>query len=413
MNKKNRIAMVIHVLNIGGAGKVVVNLAQGFIKKGYEVDIVFIHRKGGLLSILSPEVNLYELLPDRRKLKLWILNKINTFLYPDLILKKVQYIAIYLTGILICNKKLKMLGRYNICAIELTKYIKKRKPDVMLPFLLKTCIISVLARKISKQKCHLIIDEQNIPISMLSVYKKSTSKILINFIKALYPETDGMIVSSQKIADEIKILTEKVKDIYVIHNPVIDTEVFENYCREEITHPWIKSRQYPVILSAGRLAPEKDFKTLLKATAIVCKTKEVRLIILGDGKEKENMKRTVDELHIGDKVDIIGFVMNPYPYMKNASVFVLSSKNEGFGNVLVEAMACGCPIVSTDCPGGPAEILDNGRYGKLVPVGNDKALADAILETLDKPLPAEILKKRGMEFSVDKITGEYLKVLFP
>jgi glycosyltransferase involved in cell wall biosynthesis len=160
----------------------------------------------------------------------------------------------------------------------------------------------------------------------------------------------------------------------------------------------------------GRLNEQKDFPTLIRAFKIVYeKSKNARLIILGEGSEREHLMHLIKELGLVDIVSLPGFLQNPFSYMHRSQVFVLPSIHEGFGNVLVEAMACGCPVVSTDCPSGPREILNNGEYGHLVPVGDAAAMAAAILDVLDghgKAVPAAWLE----QFSPEIIARQYIEI---
>jgi glycosyltransferase involved in cell wall biosynthesis len=167
-----------------------------------------------------------------------------------------------------------------------------------------------------------------------------------------------------------------------------------------------------VILGVGRLTPAKDFPTLLRAFARVRQVRAVRLVILGEGELRGTLEALVRDLGLEDSVSLPGFVQNPYAYMARAKLFVLSSAWEGFGSALVEAMACGLPVVSTDC-GGPSEILEGGMYGRLVPVGDPQALAEAILTALVEPPQADLLRARAEDFSVEKIADQYLEVLCP
>jgi len=158
---------------------------------------------------------------------------------------------------------------------------------------------------------------------------------------------------------------------------------------------------------------------LIRAFARVRARRAARLVILGEAKNAAKsaerlagLRALAEQLDVAKDVELPGFVANPFRYMARAAVFVLSSRYEGLGNVLIEAMACGCPVVSTDCPVGPAEILERGHYGPLVSVGDDAALADAILHTLDAPLRAEVLRARAAAFSVEPAVDRYLSVLF-
>jgi glycosyltransferase involved in cell wall biosynthesis len=205
--------------------------------------------------------------------------------------------------------------------------------------------------------------------------------------------------------------------ITVVHNPVVSGSLKEK-AAAPVDHPWLASGAPPVVLSAGRLHPTKDYPTLIRSFARLRQVREARLLILGSGKnDEETARRRAElielaaELGVSEDVDLPGFVPNPLPYMARAAVFVLSSLWEGFGNVLVEALACGCPVVSTDCPSGPAEILDHGRYGRLVPVGDDSAMAEAIAATLKSPPDRDVLRARGALFTVDRAVDAYLDLL--
>jgi glycosyltransferase involved in cell wall biosynthesis len=166
-------------------------------------------------------------------------------------------------------------------------------------------------------------------------------------------------------------------------------------------------------LGAGRLARQKDFRTLIRAFARVHAERHYRLVILGEGNDRAPLEALAVKLGLKDDIDLPGFVTNPFAYMSKAALFVLSSAWEGFGNVLAEAMALGVPVVSTDCPSGPREILQDGRYGPLVPVGDACALAKAMIDVLDHPPEKAFLQSASERFRVDKCGEAYLQVLFP
>jgi glycosyltransferase involved in cell wall biosynthesis len=161
----------------------------------------------------------------------------------------------------------------------------------------------------------------------------------------------------------------------------------------------------------GRLTEAKDFGTLIKAFAEVLKVKDCRLVILGEGEKRRELESLIESLNLVNKISMPGFVDNPYKYMRQASVFVLSSKWEGLPNVLIEAMACGTPLVATDCPSGPNEILQNGEYGLLVSVGDKDKMAEAILQQLEVPTDCNKLLERSLNFSVTRAVNEYLKLI--
>jgi glycosyltransferase involved in cell wall biosynthesis len=178
-----------------------------------------------------------------------------------------------------------------------------------------------------------------------------------------------------------------------------------------IDHPWFATGDPPVVLAAGRFAPAKDFETLVRAFAKVASDRPVRLVLLGEGKQRARIENLIRELGLGGITLLPGFVDNPFAWMSPAAVFVLSSAWEGSPGVLIEAMARGCPVVSTDCLSGPAEILEFGAYGRLVAVGDINALAQAIAETLDAPRNPDRLRARAAEFDVETAVDGYLDVL--
>jgi len=193
-----------------------------------------------------------------------------------------------------------------------------------------------------------------------------------------------------------------------IHNAVVDKRVVD-LGQEEVSHPFFKSGD-KVLLSIGRLERQKDYPTLFKAFAELAKSENVRLIVLGEGSLKKKLQDMLDDMKLAFHIDLAGFTSNPFSYMRQADGVVMSSRWEGFGNVLAEALAQGTPIVSTDCPSGPAEILDHGKYGPLVPVGDVKALAEGMRQVLHHPLPKETLKTRAQAFSVKDRAADYLKL---
>jgi glycosyltransferase involved in cell wall biosynthesis len=182
---------------------------------------------------------------------------------------------------------------------------------------------------------------------------------------------------------------------------------------QPIDHPWFAEGAPPVILGVGKLKPQKDFATLLRAFATLRAGRAARLVILGEGEQRGELEALAQNLGIAADVALPGFVDNPFPYMARASLFVLSSRFEGLPGVLIQALACGCPAVSTDCPSGPAEILEGGRYGPLVPVGDAEGLARAMAETLAAPLSPDILRERAAFFSTERAACNTLAVLRP
>ncbi len=230
-------------------------------------------------------------------------------------------------------------------------------------------------------------------------------------ISGFYPRADGVVAVSQGVADDLlkhsRLASRQVK---VINNPIVTNELLQA-SQQEMNHSWFTHDAPPVILGTGRLSKPKAFDVLLNAFATIHRQRPCRLIILGEGPLRGELETLADSLGITEDFSLPGFVSNPYAYMRQAKVFALSSAFEGFGNVLVEAMATGTPVVSTDCPSGPREILGNGRYGRLVPVGNSEALAQAIMDTLDNPLDKSVLASAVNRFELDTITSQYMRYL--
>jgi glycosyltransferase involved in cell wall biosynthesis len=227
----------------------------------------------------------------------------------------------------------------------------------------------------------------------------------------VYPWADAVIAVSDGVADHIARLTGMPRErITTIYNPVVTTELLEK-ARKPVDHPWLAPGQPPVVLGVGKLKIQKSFRTLIRAFARVRAARPARLVILGEGARRRALEALVDELGLREDVALPGYVANPWAWMARAAVFALSSRWEGLPGALIEAMACGCPVVSTDCPSGPAEILQGGAYGPLVPVGDAGALADAILALLEAPPDRARLRARAAMFCVDPAVDRYLAVL--
>ncbi len=293
-------------------------------------------------------------------------------------------------------------------------YLRRNRPDSVLSAMPLANGIAAWARVVSRVDTRLILSERN--IRSLTFGDGATPKryaALQYPIRWSYHWADDVIAVSGGVAERVRKLPRmRPERVHVVHNPV-DGRKIENRASESANHPWFEDRSVPVVLGVGRLVAQKDFGTLIRAFRLVRKRREAKLIILGEGKERDALERLTTEFGLRDSVDLPGFVANPWAYMARSKVFVLSSIHEGFGNVLVEAMACGTPVVSTDCPFGPADILDHGAYGPLIPVSDASALAIGIVRMLDEPTPSELLKSRAKEFGVEKACRRYLDLLDP
>jgi glycosyltransferase involved in cell wall biosynthesis len=232
-------------------------------------------------------------------------------------------------------------------------------------------------------------------------------------MRATYPSADGLVCVSAGVAEDLRgYLDPPHGKLHVIYNPVLSPQQFSR-APAVPPHPWLEPGQPPLILGAGRLTRQKDFPTLIRAFALVTAQRDCRLMILGEGQERSALESLAAGLGLGDRVALPGFVTDAMGYMSHARLFVLSSAWEGFGMVLVEAMAMGTPVVSTDCPSGPREILRDGELGPLVPVAVPEALASAMRQVLDSPPDRERLRRRAADFTSDRAAERYLRLMFP
>ncbi|AHK78113.1 glycosyl transferase family 1 [Ectothiorhodospira haloalkaliphila] len=230
-------------------------------------------------------------------------------------------------------------------------------------------------------------------------------------MRQLYPLADGIVAVSRGVADDVRQITGLPEDrVHVVRNPVI-TPGLEALAAKPAPHPWLEDGGDPVIIGMGRLTRQKDFPTLLRAFADIQVHRPARLIILGEGGDREALATLTRSMGMQDKVSMPGFAVNPYAWLSRSHLFVLSSAWEGSPNALTEAMALGVPVVSTDCRSGPREILQDGRYGPLVPVGDVSALGKAILETLDTPLPSDDIRAAVSEYHAETSARRYLEVM--
>ena len=297
---------------------------------------------------------------------------------------------------------------------KLIVYLRSENPGAVLSSQTHLNVSAVLARILSDWKGRLVLSEH---IALDYAARNPANwkdRFLPLLARVFYRWADEIILVSKGAAQHFIEVTHVPENlIRVIYNPIVIEELIAQ-SKTQLEHAWFRTPNTPVILAVGRLTRQKDFETLLRAFSLLRERIPLtKLIILGEGEERSSLEQLSKELGIQNSVQFLGFVVNPFSYMANASVLVLSSRWEGFPNVLTEALACGTPVVATDCPSGPAEILENGRYGFLAPVGDPQALADAIIKTLSCPPSSDILRKRAMDFSIENILPQYLDILHP
>jgi glycosyltransferase involved in cell wall biosynthesis len=295
--------------------------------------------------------------------------------------------------------------------LPLIRYLRKEKPDVILASGPTLHVLIGFARKIARFR-GLVVLRTHIETSIYLKERPWWNRwLLLSMMKLSYGFADRIVAASRGAADDLAdIVGIDRARVGVLYNPPVDDELFVK-AQEPVDHPWIADRRTPIIVTAARLAPQKALDVLLRAFAIVAASRSARLIVLGEGPDREQLEALAAELGIEQLVDFHGAVSNPFSYMSKADLFVLSSAFEGFANVVVEALACGCPVVSTDAPSGPREILDDGKYGRLVPVGDHEALAAAMSDALNETPDREYLKQRAARFHIERIVEDLTEIL--
>jgi glycosyltransferase involved in cell wall biosynthesis len=308
-------------------------------------------------------------------------------------------------------KTLGLGARHKITtAAAVIRYLRGTGPDILLSVGHRFNVAAITAKMLlPKTRVYLMVQNT----MSLEASKKGPVHYWkrLQTISLLYRHADGIMAASNGVAEDL-IETTRVKPsrVTTIYNPIVTPALIKR-AKETFDHPWFAPGHMPVILGVGRLAGQKAFPVLIKAFAEVRKKYPSKLLILGEGPERHELENLIKSLELGNDVSLPGFEENPVKYMSKASVFVLSSDYEGFGNVVVEALASGIPVVSTDCISGPGEILDKGRYGRLVPVGDWRAMSEAIIETLERPPSPSLLEAAVKRFEIDTIGSQYLRFL--
>jgi glycosyltransferase involved in cell wall biosynthesis len=329
--RSGRIAIFFHDLGIGGAERVMLQLARGFIEAGHPVDLVLARAEGPLLSEVPSNARVIDF--DTAS-------------------------------------PLTML-------VKLMRYLRSEKPQALLSPFEVTSVIAIVAKRITHVSTRVVV-RISVHLSRNKRAKKWKKTLERLVVSRIYPLADGIIAVSQGVAEDLALYVGiPLERVNVIYSPVHSDQRITS-AEQSVPHPFFEDSQCPVILGAGRLTEQKDFFTLIKAFDLLRKKIPSRLIILGDGEDRQALEELVQVSGLQGLVDLPGFEINPFAFMKRASIFVLSSKWEGLPNVLIQALACGCPVISTDCLSGPSEILKGGEYGFLVPVGDVDAMAEAM-----------------------------------
>jgi len=363
-DRSNTIAVFLPSLAGGGAEKVVVNLVNEFISKNIKVDLILGKGEGPLLKKLNSKVRIIDL--DR--------------------------------------------DRIITCLPKLIVYLLKNRPAAIFSAMDHANVVAVFAKIISRVETRVVI---SVHTNLKERFLKNRSlfnRLFVYSIKMAYKMADAIVAVSEGGASDVaSVANLSIESVSVIYNPVLTNEFFtQKSSVSEVDTNLIDSR--PLVLAVGRLVKEKDYPTLLEAFFIVQAKLPAQLVILGEGGQRSHLESIIMRKGLAEKVLLPGFVDNPVAYMEKATVFVLSSVVEGFGNVLVEAMACGTPIISTDCPTGPREIVSKNDV--LVPVGDSLRMAEEIVNVLEKPVKRYHSEKSLEKFDSKIIAEKYLKLIF-
>lgn len=360
-----RIAFFLPSLAGGGAERVALNLAEESSARGHSIDIVLTKAEGALLSSVPASIRVIDLGASRP-----------------------------LTAI-----------------PALIRYLSTEQPCALLSKITNANMAAIWASKLASVPTRCVVCE----VSTLSVELENSLRHHRFFVPQLlrhsFPYAHAIVAYSQGVADDLaRVFGIPRRSIHVIHSPVV-SETLLTKSRKPTSHPWLQKSNIPVIVGIGRLTRQKDFPTLIRAFSNVRERIPSKLIILGEGEERTSLEELCKSLGIAEDVDMPGFVANPYAILSRAALFVLSSRWEGLSLVLIEALACGTKVVATDCPSGPREVLDNGRYGQLCPVGNVPALAAAMFRALTCEFFAADTRSWIDQFALKANTDQYLDLL--
>ncbi|MBA2458074.1 MAG: glycosyltransferase [Gemmatimonadales bacterium] len=364
MSRTGPIAFFLPSVRGGGAQRVIVNLAQGITERGLPVDVVLATAEGVFLDQLPPTVRVVDLRVRRL---------------------------------------IRSIG-------PLTSYLRRERPRVLVSSMSHANLIAIWAAKFARRSTPVMVTVHNTMSQSGPDQGGLAGGLTLPLLRTFYPRAASVVAVSRGAADDLTRTTGLPRErVEVVYNPVI-TPAMLALARQPPDHPWFEPGQPPVILGVGRLTRQKDFLTLIRAFAEVRRHRSARLIVLGEGEERPRLEALIGELGLAADVALPGFRDNAMAFMAGSALFVLSSAWEGLPTVLIEALAAGTRVVSTDCPSGPREILQDGRLGALVPVGDASALARAMADALDghaEPVPPDALTP----FTRDAAVDNYLRLI--
>lgn len=370
LNKPHaRLAVIIPSLAGGGMERMRIHLIKEWIRQGINIDLVVARRKGPLCDLIPEEVQIFETAGN------------NSLLFP----------------------------------FGLVHYLKKRKPTHILSAANDINAITLLAVKLMGLKSPTVISVHNHLSSELRMekgIKKVKLQIAVWMLRRLIHSSQGVISISKGVEEDLKLqLNLKSSRSHVVYNPVITSET-RNLLKEPLNNSPVPEG-VKWILFAGRFVHAKGLDILISAFAQMINDTNAHLVLMGEGPLKPDISERIRKMSLSQRVHLVGYQSNPLPWMREADVFVLPSRHEGLSNVIIEAMASGTQIVATDCPSGPAEILEDGKYGQLVPVENIEALSRALLKSLNSEfrVPTQKLENRSILFTSSRAAELYKYVL--
>jgi glycosyltransferase involved in cell wall biosynthesis len=359
------ISIVLQDLSGGGAERMMANLAAGIAAMGVPVDMVMVRREGSFLRDLPEEVRVV-----------------------DLGTRRVAW-----------------------SVPALARYLRRVRPTAVLSTLVHMNVAALLARRLSGTSTRVVVREANLVSANRRYLAYPLVRLAYRAMPWVYPWADAVVAVSDDVAVDLAEFVKIPDDrLFVLKNPVVTARLREGSV-EPVNHPWLRERSVPLVMGAGRFVEQKDFRTLIRAFRLLRDKRDARLVILGEGPERQRLEALVHQLGLQDDVLLPGFVDNVHEWIAGASVFALSSRWEGSPNVLVEALALGVPVVSTDCSGGSREILAHGSFGTLVPVADPEAMASGLRQLLEHGADPTRLRSRALDYSVDRSAAAYLEVL--
>lgn len=362
---ERKVAVFVSFSGAGGVERMILNLIRGIVDRGISLDLIPVKMQSTHVRSLPPEVSVVDLGST---------HTLSTL--PGLV-----------------------------------RYLRTERPTALLAAKDRANQTAVIARYLAGVPTRLVLRMGTTLSGAMAGRSRLKEGLLYFRMRLLYPRADAVVAVSRGVANDLKARAHIPSSLLrVIENPVITPELVA-MGEQPLDHPWFQDKHPPVIIGVGRLTRQKDFMTLVRAFAMVRKSRDCRLVLLGEGRDRFQIEKLAGQMGIRSDLDLPGFIDNPYAYMNQAALFVLSSAWEGSPNVLTEALALGTPVVATDCPSGPREVLKNGHFGPLVPIGDPETMARAMLSVLDAPMEKNLLKSAVRAYTVEASSKRYLDAL--